>query len=488
MTKSKTKPQKKKPTEEKIEETEPNIIKSLVLSIFDDMGPTPKVFWPDDLDEKAGLLIAMKTISLLMGDSIYQNSEGPDNSVNYFGILPFPDINLDGLTYFFLIPDENARGHALAATITILIDDNNKVFFYENMKYLRIIMDRAATNIQTVKTFEEQKKIMDGIREELLEFTKDLKDPFSTKRQIKVLLTGLDKAGKSSFLLGIKRKYSEIIKTLPTRGVIRSQEEIFEEQNSLISIWDLGGQKQYRERYLEQSKMYLYNVDLMFFFIDIQDVARLEEALNLFRKILKSLTELDEFPPIVVCLNKFDPDLKGNTEIFTNLEVIAQEIKKNSDRYFIRIFQTSIFDHWSLITAYSFGLSQLSPNRKIFENQLKKFAKKINSEAILLLNENGIILSTYSKSEISGNLFEIIAPYYQNLYKTFKEFKILKKDLLISSGIADESKKIIFKKIDVEKYNLYLLLFMEKSLEIELIEQHLPDFSKNLIDLIHTYI
>ena len=64
----------------------------------------------------------------------------------------------------------------------------------------------------------------------------------------------------------------------------------------------------------------------------------------------------------------------------------------------------------------------------------------------------------------------------------------MKKDFLVSSGIADESKKVIFKKIEVEKYDLYLLLFMEKSLEIQKIERNLPDFSKNIVELIHTYI
>ncbi|MFX0082762.1 MAG: ADP-ribosylation factor-like protein [Candidatus Hodarchaeota archaeon] len=465
-----------------------DLIKAIVLSIFDEKGPIPRVIWPIDLDEKAGLLIAMKTISLLMGDSVYQDSQGSDVGVNYFGILPFPDLKLNGLTYFFLIPEEKARGQALAATITILISENDRVFFYENMKYLRIIIDKAASQIQAEKELEDHKRIMDDIKNELFEFTKELKDPFSVRRQIKVLLTGLDKAGKSSFLFGIKKRYSEIIKALPTRGVERSEENIFEEQNSVISLWDLAGQKQYRERFLEQSKIYLYNVDLIFFFIDIQDVERIEEALDLFRKIIVSLIDLEEFPPIVVCLNKFDPDLKGSKEIFKNLEIIADEIEKNSDRFLIKIFQTSIFDHWSLITAYSFGLSQLSPNRELFRNQLKKFAKKTQSDAILLLNENGIILSNYSKDEISERVFEISAPHFQELYKTFKEFKILQQDFLVSSGIADESKKVIFKKIQVEKYNLYLLLFIEKSLQIEKIEKNLPDFSKNLIDLIHTYI
>jgi GTPase SAR1 family protein len=464
-----------------------NVIKSIVLSLFDDDGPTPKIYWPTTMDESSRLLIAMKTISLLMGDSVYQNGTSTD-TVNYFGILPFPDLKLNGLTYFFLILDPMARGNAKAATITVLINEDDRVFFYENMKYLRVIIDKSASKVQLAKTLEENQKIMDDLKEELFNFTSEIKNPFSLKRQIKILMTGLDRAGKTSFLHAVKKRYSEIIKTLPTKGIARSEEKIFEEQNSIISLWDLGGQKKYRDRFLEQKKVYLYNVDLLFYFIDIQDTERISETIELFGTVINSLIELEEFPPIVVCLNKFDPDLKNAKDIKKNIKTVDEKIKEISERFFVKIFQTSIFDHWSVVSAYSFGLSQLSPNRELFENQLKHFAKKISSDAILLLNENGIILSNFSKSGISEKVFEISAPHFQTLYKTFKEFKLLKQDFLISSGITSESKKIIFKRIPVEKYNLYLLLFMEKELNIDKIDKNLPKLSKNLNDLIQTYI
>ncbi len=464
-----------------------SIIKSIVFSLFDDDGPTPKIYWPETMDESSRLLIAMKTISLLMGDTVYQNGTSTDD-VNYFGILPFPDLKLNGLTYFFLIFDPKARGNAKAATLTVLIDEDDRVFFYENMKYLRIIIDSASTKIQMAKTLEENEVILNDLKGELFDFTNEIKDPFSLKRQIKILMTGLDRAGKTSFLHAVKKRYSEIIKTLPTKGVARSEEKIFEEQNSTISVWDLGGQKTYREKFLEQRKVYLYNVDLLFYFIDVQDFSRINESVDLFSKVIASLIELEEFPPIVVCLNKTDPDIKKSKDIRANINTITEKISEISERFFVKIFETSIFDGFSLISAYSYGLSQLSPNRELFENQLKHFAKKINSDAILLLNENGIILSNFSRMGISEKVFEISAPHFQTLYKTFKEFKLLKQDFLISSGITDESKKIIFKRIIVEKYNLYLLMFMEKDLNLDKIEKHLPKFTKNLKILIQTYI
>ena len=468
-------------------EQENNIIKSIVLSLFDDDGPTPKIYWPTTMDEFSRLLIAMKTISLLMGDSVYQNGTSSD-TVNYFGILPFPDLKMNGLTYFFLILDPMARGNAKAATITVLINEDDRVFFYENMKYLRIIIDKSASKVQLAKTLEENQKIMEDLKEELFNFTSEIKNPFLNLRQIKILMTGLDRAGKTSFLHAVKQRYSEIIKTLPTKGIARTEEKIFEEQNSKISLWDLGGQKKYRDKFIEQRKVYLYNVDLLFYFIDIQDSERLAEAIGLFGTVINSLIELEEFPPIVICLNKFDPDIKNAKDIKKNIKTVNEKIKEISERFFVKIFQTSIFDHWSLVSAYSFGLSQLSPNRELFENQLKQFAKKISSDAILLLNENGIILSNFSKPGISEKVFEISAPHFQTLYKTFKEFKILKQDFLISSGITSESKKIIFKRIPVEKYNLYLLLFLEKELNMDKIDKNLPKLSKNLNELIQTYI
>lgn len=464
-----------------------SIIKAVILSFFDEEGPTAKIYWPGDMEESSRLLVAMKTISLLMGDAVYQNGTEIEG-VNYFGILPFPDLKMNGLTYFFLIPDAKARGNATAATITCLIDEKNKIFFYENMKYLRIIIDKAASRIQLSKNVDENKLIMEDLRKELFEFSSKIKDPLSIKKVLKILFVGLDRAGKSSFLLGVRKKYSEIIKALPTKGVARTEEKLFEEQNSIISIWDLGGQLKYREKYLEQSKLYLYNVDLLFYFIDIQDIKRNEETITLFKKVLDSLRQLNEFPPIVICLNKCDPDIKEKEDIRNLITDVIERINNISERFFAKIFETSIFDGFSLISAYSHGLSQLSPNRKLFENQLKHFAKKINSDAILLLNENGIILSNFSKIDISEKVFEISAPHFQTLYKTFKEFKLLKQDFLVSSGITDESKKIIFKRIIVEKHNLYLLLFMEKGLNLDKIEKNLPKLSKNLNELIQTYI
>ena len=145
------------------------------------------------------------------------------------------------------------------------------------------------------------------------------KEDETQEKTYKILFTGLDGAGKTSIILSLQREFSKIAIIEPTKGAQRSS---FNLMGRIISEWDLGGQKRYREKYLEQSKFYLYNIDLLFFLIDIQDFRRLMDSLELFSNIIESLKELDEYPPIVICLNKFDPDLKGSEEINKNVQII----------------------------------------------------------------------------------------------------------------------------------------------------------------------
>ena len=75
----------------------------------------------------------------------------------------------------------------------------------------------------------------------------------------KVILIGLENAGKSAIRETIIHKYQSneisfhrVIQTLqPTRGVERQVISIF---NNKLHLWDMGGQKQYRESYLKERK------------------------------------------------------------------------------------------------------------------------------------------------------------------------------------------------------------------------------------------
>ncbi len=65
---------------------------------------------------------------------------------------------------------------------------------------------------------------------------------------------------------------------------------------------------------------------------------------------------------------------------------------------------------------------------------------------------------------------------------------MLKQDFIVSSGVADEGKKIVFKRIKVGKYDLYLLFLLEKGVEIQQFDDSLRKFSQNIKSLITMYI
>ena len=71
------------------------------FSMFSDVkGPVPVYSYPESISNETQVEIAMKSVSLLMGEAVYQ--AGLSDDLRYFGILPFPDLNYVGLTYFFL--------------------------------------------------------------------------------------------------------------------------------------------------------------------------------------------------------------------------------------------------------------------------------------------------------------------------------------------------------------------------------------------------
>ncbi len=162
----------------------------------------------------------------------------------------------------------------------------------------------------------------------------------------KVLVAGLDAAGKTSLLskFGGRLGISDMIATHPTKGVVRMK---FGTSNLNLFIWDLGGQEEYRERYLNNPEQYFIQLDLLIYVIDVQDPERFEETLDYLDKILDSLVMLEEAPYVLLFIHKYDPDLKRDPKILLNIELLKNDIRellksKNYD-FEVETYLTSIY-------------------------------------------------------------------------------------------------------------------------------------------------
>jgi len=162
----------------------------------------------------------------------------------------------------------------------------------------------------------------------------------------KVLVAGLDNAGKTATLskFGGRLGISDMISTHPTKGVVRMK---FGNKKLTLFIWDLGGQLEYRERYLDNPEQYFVQLDLLIYVIDVQDQERFDESLDYFEKIIDSIILLEENPYILIFIHKYDPDLKNDPKILLNVELLKDSLNKllksKKNDFHIEIYLTSIY-------------------------------------------------------------------------------------------------------------------------------------------------
>jgi len=166
------------------------------------------------------------------------------------------------------------------------------------------------------------------------------------KKEQKVVVVGLDNAGKTAILskFGGKLGIGELAKLKPTKGVERKR--IVSSELELY-VWDMGGQAEYRERYLENPEQYFLQIDLLLYVLDIQDWERYEESIQYFKEILKIIKTLEEKPYLLIFLHKYDPDIKNNPEIILKVEmlkdVLLQMFRKVNIELDYEIYLTSIY-------------------------------------------------------------------------------------------------------------------------------------------------
>ena len=90
-----------------------------------------------------------------------------------------------------------------------------------------------------------------------------------SKNEMRVLLLGLDSAGKTSILFRLK--VDELVTTIPTLGF---NVETFHHKDVKFTMWDIGGQERIRPLWM----YYLHGTHGLVFVVDCNDRDRIEEA------------------------------------------------------------------------------------------------------------------------------------------------------------------------------------------------------------------
>jgi len=301
---------------------------------------------------------------------------------------------------------------------------------------------------------------------------------------IKIIVSGLDFAGKTSILTALDKKYNfqkEIMELKPTIKVEYHQTVFL---GNLCYFWDMGGQEMYLKLYKKRQDVYFAGTDLLVYVIDIQDRDRFEKSLAYLDVILQYFLDNKMDTPIIVSFHKYDPELRGIEEINNNIGELREIIIEKYPTFKILFQQTSIYDIISIVQLISYGLSIF--DEKFFELSLlleDYLVNKFNCNSLILFDINGIIISEFYKDTINSEV-------YIELLETIKEHLFLLKrmqeeDFKLDYNIFSLGNKLLsyLHKIKFQQESYYISVIIDEKLKENLLEKF-PDFIEDVTKIL----
>ena len=243
------------------------------------------------------------------------------------------------------------------------------------------------------------------------------------KPKMKVVVAGLNYAGKTSLINRLINdiNYNDMINLEPTIGA--NVEEYQSDKIDLI-LWDLGGQKDNIDEYLESPEMFFIQVDVIIFVVDSQDDIRYVEAVKYLNDLTNILAFLNENPYFVVLLNKADSDVVNDPDFQIKVEYLTDKISdvfmKSEKSWNFDITPTSIYNFYSsepdiaksIKNIFSKEQSELDSSKILpsIEDKLQKILDinlKLMDKVVIELSELKRAVVRISPSDISQSLFSV---------------------------------------------------------------------------------
>ena len=140
---------------------------------------------------------------------------------------------------------------------------------------------------------------------------------FTTEK--KLLMLGLDAAGKTTILY--KLKLGENVTSIPTIG-FNVEEVSF--MNLKMSIWDIGGQDKIRPLW----KHYFDSCDGLIFVVDSADTSRIGEAKDELMKLHRASSIRNDVPFLIIANKQDLPTSKGVHDICEGLGCAIMHSRK----------------------------------------------------------------------------------------------------------------------------------------------------------------
>ncbi len=246
----------------------------------------------------------------------------------------------------------------------------------------------------------------------------------------------------------------KVINLKPTRGI--SRENFIFRGLLEISVWDMGGQKQYLERYFsEKGRPIIFgDVDVAIFMVD---ATRNEQFIReVFDKFLEALTQFSpDIDKIYVLLNKIDLEESLEDEIFELLtKDLNPEYKKLANFTPVSVKEGSAQHRLIEILDYEIQKSTLSIQKLAsIRSVLDKLKSDTQANFLLFNRPDGLLVSsTFGKVDITpleyikfeiGTLDSNLYQIYQKIYQIENKSSISPLELSIIVYESEENYVLI---------------------------------------------
>ena len=298
---------------------------------------------------------------------------------------------------------------------------------------------------------------------------------------IKLVISGLDNAGITSFLIALRHKYDFYERVSKLKPTIKIDYSSLNFIDKLISFWDMGGQQKYRQLYI-RNPIYFEETNYLYFIIDMQDELKIEASVDYLHELLDIYRELEYKNEIIICFNKYDPKYRDDEEFAERAEMIEILVKSQNKDFEFKFFKTSFYDIGSLSKALSYSLSKLL-KLEVINKKLKEFIKSYESNYAILYTNSGLIISDFYKDTMDTRDFdEIISFKISDDLKFFQ--RLADEDVGIDGRLTYVDNYMEYvKKYEVQikgKKDLFYLGVSAPPLKLQQIKDELEAFQKDL--------
>lgn len=183
---------------------------------------------------------------------------------------------------------------------------------------------------------------------------------FCGKRELKIVIHGLESAGKTTILYRLK--LGKVVTTIPTDGL---NVECLEYKNVKFTAWDLS-------KFLPIWRYYYENTDALIFVVDSNDPEKFRDL----REKIKQTLSLDELQSCVVAIIANKQDLPSAVPINDVARLL--EIDSIRKSHTCEIFATSALKGDGLYEVLEWVSSEVTYKKLPGEaaNQIHKMCKK----------------------------------------------------------------------------------------------------------------